>query len=163
MKKLLMIAGMLVATPVAANAAAYGMAGCGLGSIVFADDPGIVQIFAATTNGTFANQTFGITTGTSNCAGGAAIAQAEDQKAFVQVNYANLARDAAQGQGEYLSTFAHLLGCSADAQPAFFQMTQSKHSELFSDEADPQVTLQSVHQAVSQSPELQASCSRAGA
>ena len=48
----------------------YGDAGCGLGSILFGAKPGFVQVFAATTNGTFGSQTFGITTGTSNCGGG---------------------------------------------------------------------------------------------
>src|SRR3569832_2714255 len=47
---------------------AYGSAGCGLGSIVFGSQPGFIQILAATTNGTFASQTFGITSGTSDCA-----------------------------------------------------------------------------------------------
>src|SRR5580658_9609667 len=62
----------------ASGGAKYGTAGCGLGSIVFGNKAGIVQIFAATTNGTFATQTFGITTGTSNCSdtsGGSASAK----------------------------------------------------------------------------------------
>jgi hypothetical protein len=42
--------------------------GCGLGTIVFEGQNGLVsQTFAVTTNGTFGNQTFGITSGTSNC------------------------------------------------------------------------------------------------
>ncbi len=45
----------------------YGMAGCGLGSLAFGDDNGKIQIIAATTNGTSGTQTFGITSGTSNC------------------------------------------------------------------------------------------------
>src|SRR6186713_935077 len=57
-----------------ANAAAdgYGPAGCGLGSMIFEPDSGFTQVFAATTNGTSGNQTFGITSGTSNCDPGAA-------------------------------------------------------------------------------------------
>lgn len=42
--------------------------GCGLGYILFKDpkNPGIlIQVFAATTNGTFGNQTFGISSGTT--------------------------------------------------------------------------------------------------
>ena len=46
--------------------AQYGMAGCGLGSVVISDD-GFLQVFAATTNGTSYSQSFGITSGTSNC------------------------------------------------------------------------------------------------
>ena len=47
----------------------YGMAGCGLGSLAF--EPGEGQISAATTNGTFYNQFFGISSGTLNCVDGA--------------------------------------------------------------------------------------------
>ena len=45
----------------------YGTAGCGLGSMIFGDQKGAIQILAATTNSIFGTQTFGITTGTSNC------------------------------------------------------------------------------------------------
>ena len=65
MRKLVVIAGLCFATGAMA-ADKYGTAGCGLGSLVFGNQKGIVQIFAATTNGLFGSQTFGITTGTSN-------------------------------------------------------------------------------------------------
>ena len=45
----------------------YGMAGCGLGSILFGAKPGKIQILSGTTNGIYGNQTFGISSGTSNC------------------------------------------------------------------------------------------------
>jgi hypothetical protein len=87
----------------------YGTAGCGLGSILFGAKPGIVQIFAATTNGTSANQTFGITSGTSNCVdanGGTASA-----RAFVETNREALAKDIARGSGETLASLSSLAGC----------------------------------------------------
>lgn len=43
----------------------YGMAGCGLGSMVVGKNGG--QVTAGTTNGSSSNQYFGITTGTLNC------------------------------------------------------------------------------------------------
>jgi hypothetical protein len=95
-----------------ANAAAdgYGPAGCGLGSLIFSPDSGWTQIFAATTNGTSGNQTFGITTGTSNCdssSGGST----ESAKAFVQTNRAALAKDIARGGGETIASLTQLAGC----------------------------------------------------
>jgi hypothetical protein len=90
--------------------AGYGMAGCGLGSIIFGNSPGIIQIFAATTNGTFASQTFGITTGTSNCtnsAGGMA-----STKSFIQTNRQALAKDISRGGGETIKNLATLSGCT---------------------------------------------------
>ena len=94
----------------AAHADKYGTAGCGLGSILFHDDKGIVQVLAATSNGTFGTQTFGISSGTSNCvdtAGGSASA-----KAFIETNREAFAKDAARGQGETISNLATLAGCS---------------------------------------------------
>lgn len=93
-----------------ASAEGYGAAGCGLGSIVFGNKPGIIQIFAATTNGTFASQTFGITSGTSNCAdtGGGAPSAA----AFIETNREALAKDISRGNGETIKNLATLSGCS---------------------------------------------------
>ncbi|MCB9072358.1 MAG: DUF3015 family protein [Bdellovibrionaceae bacterium] len=45
----------------------YGLAGCGLGSVLFGAKPGGVQILAYTTNGSAGNQLFGITFGSLNC------------------------------------------------------------------------------------------------
>ena len=42
----------------------YGIAGCGLGSVLFGTSGGV---FAYTTNSSSGNQVFGITSGTSNC------------------------------------------------------------------------------------------------
>lgn len=93
-----------------AQAALYGTAGCGLGSVIFHDAKGIVQIFAATTNGTFGTQTFGITSGTSNCIDlGSGTASA---KAFIETNRETLAKDIARGGGETITSLATVAGCS---------------------------------------------------
>ncbi len=92
------------------SASGYGPAGCGLGSMIFAPDSGLTQIFAATTNGTSGTQTFGISSGTSNCGdthGGSA-----STKSFVQTNRVALSKDIARGQGETLMSLAELAGCS---------------------------------------------------
>ncbi len=147
----------LLALPAGAQAAKYGMAGCGLGSIVFADEPGMIQIVAATLNGTGV-QTFGITTGTSNCDGGAASASL-DQKVFIRTNYASLMRDAAAGEGEYLSSLGMLMGCEDAAMPRFGEMTQAQHEALFS-AGSPEVTLEQMKQSMAQDEVLSASCAR---
>ncbi len=89
----------------------YGMAGCGLGSIVFGGKPGIVQVVAATFNGTMGNQTFGITSGTSNC-----VSEDDAKRAelFVETNRLALEDDISRGQGETLSSFASILGCGTN-------------------------------------------------
>ena len=51
MRKMAMIVGCLLLAGTGALAAdRYGTAGCGLGSLVFGNQRGMVQVFAATTN-----------------------------------------------------------------------------------------------------------------
>jgi hypothetical protein len=106
----------------------YGMAGCGWGSLVF--DKNGSQILAATTNGTFANQSFGITFGTANCDDDANSATAQRMDNFVIANKVALASDMAKGQGETLSNLAEIMGCSVSAQD-LGQALQSNFRAIF--------------------------------
>lgn len=109
MKKtlVLLVAGFAMAS----SAANYGMAGCGLGSIVMGSKGS--QVSAATTNGTSYSQMFGITTGTSNCAeDGVALRQSE-VNSFAEANFESLKSEMAQGSGENLEVLASLMGCDA--------------------------------------------------
>jgi hypothetical protein len=95
------------------GAAKYGSAGCGLGSLIFSPGTGFTQIFAATTNGSSANQTFGITSGTSNCDTGPT--NTASAKVFVVANRGALAKDIARGKGTTLAGLSEAAGC-ADAK-----------------------------------------------
>jgi hypothetical protein len=112
------------------TAAPYGMAGCGLGSLVFGDQQGIVQIFAATTNGTFGSQTFGITTGTSNCQD--SLTGRAGLRVYVETNREALAKDISRGQGETLKNLASIAGCT-DASLASATL-QKNFSAIFPSE-----------------------------
>ena len=112
----------------------YGAAGCGLGSMVFGNEQGPVQVLAATTNGTFGSQTFGITTGTSNCAKAAKFAGTERLNEFVAASMDNLAKDIAMGHGESLDTLAELIGISADQRPSIYAKLQANFSSIFTSE-----------------------------
>ena len=92
------------------NKTGYGMAGCGLGSLLFGAKPGFVQVFAATTNSTFGSQTFGISTGTSNCVD--TNQGATSARAFIQANREALAKDVARGSGETLASLTSIAGCA---------------------------------------------------
>lgn len=102
----------------------YGVAGCGLGSMVFGNESGPVQVLAATINGTGV-QTFGITSGTSNCGSGL-FAKAE-VNSFIESNAIALENDIARGQGETLSTLNEMLGCGSD----FNSTLQDKYSDIY--------------------------------
>jgi hypothetical protein len=108
MKKILALVGVMTLSATA-QAAGYGTAGCGLGSLVFQDQGGFVQIFAATLNGTAGSQTFGITSGTSNCGGGMGSASATD---YIESNRNALANDISRGQGETLAGLSQVMGCT---------------------------------------------------
>jgi hypothetical protein len=109
----------------------YGAAGCGLGSMVFGSEAGPVQVLAATTNGTFGSQTFGITTGTSNCTKQAKFASNERLNEFVLANMDNLAKDIAIGHGESLDTFAELMAISVEKRSVVYAKLQANFSNIF--------------------------------
>ena len=77
--------------------------------MLFGAKPGFIQVLAATTNGLFGSQTFGITSGTSNCkdAGGGMPSTA----AFIQTNREAFAKDVSRGAGETINAVAALAGC----------------------------------------------------
>jgi Protein of unknown function (DUF3015) len=95
--------------PARGGRSTYGSAGCGVGSLIFGDQPGLVQVLAATTNGILGNQTFGITTGTLNC--GEAAIGTKGAQLFIEANKEALAKDASRGSGETIATLSHLAGC----------------------------------------------------
>jgi Protein of unknown function (DUF3015) len=131
---LLCVGFVLIAIPTWAGN--YGMAGCGLGALAFPDDNDpFSQVLAATTNGTFGTQTFGITSGTSECTQDGRIRSERAQEAFAEVNFESIAREMAQGQGEHLTAFAHLLGCPENSVDEFGRLTQRNYPQIFSREA----------------------------
>jgi hypothetical protein len=119
--------------PAAHGKSTYGLAGCGLGSLVFGDQKGAIQILAATTNSLFGSQTFGITSGTSNCVdSGSGSAGA---KVFIEGNREALAKDAARGSGETITTLTAMAGCK-DAK-AVGVVLQKRFTQLFPGEKAP--------------------------
>jgi hypothetical protein len=137
--------------PSAALADGYGPAGCGLGSLIFEPNSGFTQVLAATTNGFSGNQTFGITSGTSNCAGTAG--GTAGAKAFVETNRVALAKDIARGQGETIVSLSKLAGCQ-NAQAVGVSLQRS-FQQIFPDASvsDQQVS-QSVVEALTKDAAL---------
>jgi hypothetical protein len=94
-----------------ANAASYQSQGCGLGSTIWTDGSSLMhQSLGATTNGSSGNQTFGMTSGTSNCELDGAGGQA--QTVFIQANKVALANDIARGNGATLASLTRMYGCT---------------------------------------------------
>lgn len=109
--------------------AANMQTGCGLGSMVIKEpDSAVLFALQATTNGTSANQTFGITSGTSGCEKTKLVMndKAED---FVAANMDQLAKEVAMGQGETVDTLAELLG--AEDKAAFAAALQENYNSIY--------------------------------
>ena len=134
MKKVLLI-GLVVAfmaTGLAYADSPKDNCGCGWGTMLFEGKSGLVfQVLAATTNGTFGNQTFGITSGTAECEKAPSFASNEPLNRFVADNMDNLARDIAMGQGEYLDTLAALMEVPVEDRDEFSVTLQTHFSEIF--------------------------------
>ena len=113
MKKILMASAALCFGLALSNAAnAYDSTGCGLGSMAWRGQSGIIpQILAVTTNETFGNQTFGITFGTSGCDPNGRISGGTQKMvfSFLENNMEQFAIDVAAGEGETLTTLAGIL------------------------------------------------------
>ena len=154
MKKLSVVATVVAVMLVLAGSAfaagqAHTNTGCGLGTMLFknnADNSVILQTFQATTNGIYGNQTFGITTGTSDCAQPKNFVSNQQLNEFMVANMDNLARDIAQGRGETLDTFAELLGVPAEKRPEFYGQLQSGFAKIFT---SPGVQMASVMDNIS--------------
>lgn len=122
--------------------AAHNSAGCGLGTILFDGKTKKVHlILAATTNGSFGNQTFGISSETLGCTSDGVVKADKKLDAFAEANFERLSKDAAIGGGEHLGALASLMGVKGDAErKAFFAKVQSKHEALFNGDSASLVT-----------------------
>jgi hypothetical protein len=108
--------------------------GCGWGSKAFKGQSGVVpKVMAATTNSCF-TQTFGISSGSAGCTQGGVVKAEAQLNMYAGANIDQLARDMAAGNGESLSTLAHLMGVSDADAPAFFHLTKNNFGDLFPSE-----------------------------
>ena len=140
-----------------AGAHATNDAGCGLGAQLFKDNKPVDQILAATTNGSFGTQTFGITTGTLGCSSGGLIKTASlERQVFVATNIRTLELEMAKGQGEYVSSLAALSGCKA---PEFSAFAKTRYEKLFpSEKTTSTELLNNIDKEISSDPAMAKAC-----
>ena len=108
----------------------YGMAGCGLGSVVMGKSGS--QIFAGTTNNIVSDQFFGITSGTLNCVDGSGNQVASKSDQFIHANRLAIQIDIARGNGETISGLSQIMGCTNSAH--FGQAMQKNYNQIFTTE-----------------------------
>ncbi len=134
MRKLLAVglAVMALAPSLSFAAGNHPMAGCGLGYLLLSnkDNSKGMQLLGMTTNWT-GTQTFGITSGTSGCTEDGAVVLAKSAEVYAEVNLDSLRQEMAQGQGEYVRTFASLLGAQGRNVDAMVNVFHSNYTTLF--------------------------------
>jgi len=149
MKTIMTLVSFLMITSLAGVASAqhlskagnYGMAGCGLGSLVFQKQPGKIQILAATTNNIVFPQTSAITTGSSNCI--------DDERGYaanyIKVNHEALKTDIARGEGETLIGLAVVLKCQNSS--SMNKTLQQNYKQIFSSDK-AEATVQEIESVI---------------
>lgn len=130
----LLAAGLLMLPAVASAQGAYDTnTGCGLGNKLFKNsgqDSVLLQVLAVTTNGSFGNQTFAISSGTLGCQRPSGVASNKVDR-FVAENMDTLAQAIAIGRGEALVTLAELMEVSAPERDGFYVRLQAGFGEIF--------------------------------
>lgn len=144
MKKIIVSLAAVVALSSSAMATVNNQTGCGLGAMIIKDNSTAVMLaLQATTNGTFGNQTFGITSGTLGCQK-AQFVMNERAQEFVASNMDQLAKEMAQGHGESIDTLAELLEVSDKV--AFASSLQQNYNTIY---ANPNVEMAEVLNTIS--------------
>ncbi len=148
---LALLAGVFIAS--SASAANYGMAGCGLGALIFPNDNTKLQILSGYLNWVGWNQTFAMTSGTSNCVDSGASASAM----YIAVNQESLKKDIARGEGESLNGLSQILNCS---NPVALNATLQQHyATIFpSNEVKSEVVNKNIQSLIHSSKELNGTC-----
>lgn len=132
----------------------YGMAGCGWGSQMMGKEGN--QVLAATTNGTSGTQTFGISSGTSNCV--TATEQTAMIKNFIEANYASIVTDMAKGQGDSIKTLSHFYGCDMDL---FATEMKSNYERITTSNEDAMKVMVNINNVIEDSDKLNSNCTNA--
>lgn len=132
MRKTVVAASLSIASSLALAAGENNVGSCGWGSKLFDGQSGIfLQAFASITNGTFGNQTFGVSSGTSGCTQDGAVKSGWQTAAFIDGNKEKLARDMSRGSGESLDSLAAVLGVDEKDRARFVQVTRANLAVIF--------------------------------
>jgi hypothetical protein len=137
MKRLLLAISLMSLLPLSAFANSAGGAspggtdGCGLGWQVTDKKTWLGTTTRGTTN-SFVPPTFGMTSGTIGCDQHPIAKNEVDAAVYAHNNYESLSVEMAQGQGEYVSGLAKVMGCDDAVVPAFGEMTQKNYKQIMS-------------------------------
>ena len=137
----------------------YGMAGCGLWSLVIKEkDKGPQIAVSVLESFLFGSQTFAITSGSSNCVDGKSEVAMAEKKVYISSNLNSLSKEAAQGSGLHILALAEVYGCPGDE---FAQFSQQNFAKIYQSES-PDAVMARYEEEIRARPDLHKSCKRAG-
>lgn len=149
---------LIAALAASASAGSQNDAGCGLGAQLFKENRPTDQVLAATTNGCFGTQTFGITTGTLGCTSGGVIRTSREREVFTATNFRALQVELASGRGEYEDSLAAMTGCKPDQ---FAPFAKAHYTKLIpSEKTTPQELLSNIDREIESDSTMSKACVR---
>jgi hypothetical protein len=117
----------------------YGMAGCGLGSLLLRPEGRVPGVLQWITNGFGLGQGFTISAGTSYCQNNpVGRLSMQQQEIFVAINFDSLRHEIAAGGGQKLNSLGVLMGCPVSQLPQFSSVMRKNYPAVF--EADKKAT-----------------------
>jgi len=123
----------LISASSVVNAGAAGGDGCGWGQALFEGQSGPApHILGATTNATFGNNTFGMTTGTNGCSTSGTLSYGGQNVITSIMN--EFSEDVARGEGDALDTVAVVYGVSQQDRATFAKVMHENFTALFPSE-----------------------------
>jgi hypothetical protein len=141
---------------------ADGSSGCGPGWYVVKENSLVSSSVRGTTNGILGPVvTFGMTSGTSNCAKHKLVKSEKRSLHFATMNHFELKGEIAKGDGPYLNAFAQTLSCPPDVSQRLNRKLKGNFKSLYEGKRDPRRTLMEVHKIISQDEKLKRACKTA--
>lgn len=138
----------------------YGMAGCGLGSIIMKDDTTGAQITAGTSNGTGFQTSALSCTGSSNCEMSKADLAKTEQDVFIATNLHALEKDVSEGGGPYADALAQVFGCTGpEEHQRLLEVSRASYGKIFGSGV-PETVAAQYRDALRANKELATGCER---
>jgi hypothetical protein len=123
------------AVPARTTTAGDGAGGCGWGSLLFDGNSGVgSHVFAMTTNGSFGNATFGMSSGTLGCDASQPI-RYKGGRVYISANMTKLAEDMSRGEGDTLAGLGEVMGIAPQDKAAFYALAKNRFDLIYPNES----------------------------
>jgi len=135
--------------PVAESSRSAGMRadksdGCGPGWYVY-DKKTILGTTVRSSFNPSGSNTFGMSSGTSNCEKHDLVMNDTLQRHFTDRNYSTIVAEMALGQGQFLNEYAHVFGCE---EKSFGDLMQSNFSKIVPNQDNSKILIENIKKEI---------------